>query len=999
MNKEFISKFEYNFGVYTGVRVPGYEKSKAYKLHEWDGYTLLYDKSKHRIPDGLFPQLQTFIESLQDRMPSLQYSVEDNRDTPFMDSSDLPKELYFTNEKGDKLTLLDYQDDSVRKAVDTDKGILELATNAGKCLTFNNLLLTNKGLMKIGDILAANGSLDKGLEEPNNTDIMLVNRYGELEKPAILTNNGLKHTYRITTNLGVEETSTDNHPILVMTPNGEKWKEAKDIVVGDWIVSRKGDNVYGKNTSISIDDSYLSGLLIADGYISSSKKVEFTNDQEELIDYVYKKFYPYNEKTSISTRKDNNGVYVTFAGKSAISSLHDNLDLPYEKSAGKTVPNKILQSPRDIQLAYLSGYIECEVSIDTDKLSLEISSASKEMLQQVQLMLLNIGVVSNLSKKEVNKYPGIWYGRLTTGAEDSYTLLNCLSFKTNQRIKQVQLFNRNYNSRPRNNKTTHVPYGKEIMDRYKKTYPIPEDGSMKKGMYTPKTISTSRFSKLYDKYPNGSSEMKELMEFITDKHIIFSQVVAIEDSGYEKTYDVHMPKTHSFIANGIINHNTGTSIALIEQLSKYMEKGETVAYFVPRIAIFDQAINSFIAHFGKDNVGYWGAGKKHLSKINVISMGTMVSALKNPLDDKHNYPNDNKFVGKNRTLEIFVDTVIPMFESHKNERLILKNVANNYPDGTKSQKEIKKWLLEAYETKTTDSKVRMFLNGKNAEFVKIVQSKMGDKYDKYIKALEFTKSVKVIVVDEAHHSGADGYFRTLLSFPNAQYKYAMTGSIDRHDKLLLQRMRGLYGGVINSVTNDELIERGVSAKPTITMINVKGHITLEPQDEKNFIKITELGIVKNDTRNTIITQIAKKMYHLDKPTLITVNRVEHGEILRDMLSDEDIPCIFLSGDDDSETRQLAIKGMTDGSVKVLIATSIFDEGVSVNNIRALIMAGSTKSLRLVLQRTGRSLRKKTTDNTALIFDFIDRNHPILRRHSEERLNIYKNEGYDIKYLN
>lgn len=576
MNKEFISKFEYNFGVYTGVRVPGYEKSKVYKLHEWDGYTLLYDKSKHRIPDGLFPQLQTFIESLQDRMPSLQYSVEDNRDTPFMDSSDLPKELYFTNEKGDKLTLLDYQDDSVRKAVDTDKGILELATNAGK---------------------------------------------------------------------------------------------------------------------------------------------------------------------------------------------------------------------------------------------------------------------------------------------------------------------------------------------------------------------------------------------------------------------------------------TGTSIALIEQLSKYMEKGETVAYFVPRIAIFDQAINSFIAHFGKDNVGYWGAGKKHLSKINVISMGTMVSALKNPLDDKHNYPNDNKFVGKNRTLEIFVDTVIPMFESHKNERLILKNVANNYPDETKSQKEIKKWLLEAYETKTTDSKVRMFLNGKNAEFVKIVQSKMGDKYDKYIKALEFTKSVKVIVVDEAHHSGADGYFRTLLSFPNAQYKYAMTGSIDRHDKLLLQRMRGLYGGVINAVTNDELIERGVSAKPTITMINVKGHITLEPQDEKNFIKITELGIVKNDTRNTIITQIAKKMYHLDKPTLITVNRVEHGEILRDMLSDEDIPCIFLSGDDDSETRQLAIKGMTDGSVKVLIATSIFDEGVSVNNIRALIMAGSTKSLRLVLQRTGRSLRKKTTDNTALIFDFIDRNHPILRRHSEERLNIYKNEGYDIKYLN
>lgn len=998
MNKEFVSKFEYNFGVYTGVRVPGYEKSKAYKLHEWDGYTLLYDKSKHRIPDGLFPQLQTFIESLQDRMPSLQYSVEDNRDTPFMDSSDLPKELYFINEKGEKLTLFDYQYDSVRNAVDTDKGILELSTNAGKCITFNNLLLTNKGLMKIGDILDVNGSLDKGLEEPNNTDIMLVNRYGELEKPTVLTNNGVRHVNKVITHRGTEEVITDNHPLLIMTPNGPTWREAENITVGDWVISRKGDNVYGEDTPLSMDDSYLSGLLIADGYISSSQKIDFTNDQEELLDFVHDTFDKLGH-TRIEERNDSNGIGVILSSKKATEELHRTLELPYEKSAGKSVPKNVLRASKEYQLAYLSGYLECEMSIDSNKLAVEVISASKKMLQEVQIMLLNTGIVSSLSKKTVKGYEGTWYGRLTLGAEDSYELLKLLNFKTKQRIEQVEKFNRIYNSRPRNNKTTHVPYGKEIMDRYKDTYPIPEDGHMKKSMHTPKTISTPRFSNLYRRYPNGSPEMKVIMDFITDEHILFSQVVSIEDAGYEKTYDVHMPKTHSFIANGIINHNTGTSIALIEQLSKYMEKGETVAYFVPRIAIFDQAINSFIAHFGKDNVGYWGAGKKHLSKINVISMGTMVSALKNPLDDKRNYPNDNKFVGKNRTLEIFVNTVIPMFESHKNERLILKNVANNYPDGTKSQKEIKKWLLEAYETKTTDSKVRMFLNGKNAEFVKIVQSKMGDKYDKYLKALEFTKSVKVIVVDEAHHSGADGYFKTLLSFPNAQYKYAMTGSIDRRDKLLLQRMRGLYGDVINAVTNDELIERGVSAKPTITMINVKGNLTLEPQDEKNFIKITELGIVKNDTRNTIITQIAKKMYHLDKPTLITVNRVEHGEILRDMLSDEGIPSVFLSGDDDSETRQQAIKGMTDGSVKVLIATSIFDEGVSVNNIRALIMAGSTKSLRLVLQRTGRSLRKKTTDNTALIFDFIDRNHPILRRHSEERLNIYKNEGYDIKYLN
>lgn len=576
LSEGFIEKFEYNLGVFTGVRVPGYEKSRAYQLKEWDGYTLIYDKTNHRLPDGLLPQLETFIKNLQISMPSLEYTIEDNRDEPFMESSDVPDKLYFINESGEKLELFDYQYDSVKSAVSTDKGILKLATNGGK---------------------------------------------------------------------------------------------------------------------------------------------------------------------------------------------------------------------------------------------------------------------------------------------------------------------------------------------------------------------------------------------------------------------------------------TGLSIALIDQLSGYLEKGETVAYFVPRIAIFDQAIKSFQAHFGKDRIGFWGDGKKNLSQINVISMGTMVSALKDPLKDKTNYPNDRKFTGKARTLQIFVEEVLPMFSSHMNERAILKNLCHTYPETSKSRKDIKGWLIDAEQKYLTSNKVRMFLNSKNAEFVRLVQSKMGDKYDKYTKAIDFTKTVKVVVVDEAHHSGADGYYNTLLSFPNAQYKYAMTGSIDSSDKLLLQRMKGLYGDIINEVSNNELIERGVSAKPTINMIKIKGSITLNKEDENNYLKITDEGIVNNKTRNMIIAKVAKKMYTQDKPTLITVNRVEHGNILRDMLDEMGVVSEFLSGEDDSEKRNSTIEKMSNGELKILIATSIFDEGVSINSIRALIMAGSTKSLRMVLQRTGRSLRKKKEDNTALIFDFIDNIHPILRKHSDDRLRIYKNEGYDINYLN
>ena len=63
------------------------------------------------------------------------------------------------------------------------------------------------------------------------------------------------------------------------------------------------------------------------------------------------------------------------------------------------------------------------------------------------------------------------------------------------------------------------------------------------------------------------------------------------------------------------------------------------------------------------------------------------------------------------------------------------------------------------------------------------------------------------------------------------------------------------------------------------------------------------------------------------------------------------------------------------------------------------MAGGFKSLRLVLQRIGRVLRRKEDDNTALVYDFIDRTNELLYKHSQDRVSIYEDEGFDVKYLN
>lgn len=438
---------------------------------------------------------------------------------------------------------------------------------------------------------------------------------------------------------------------------------------------------------------------------------------------------------------------------------------------------------------------------------------------------------------------------------------------------------------------------------------------------------------------------------------------------------------------------TGVSVALIKTLSKYLERGEKVIYFVPSKAIFEQAIKTMQENFGKNAVGYIGDGKKKISAINVVIMLSMVSALKDPTKSK-----DVKVTGKARTLQIFVDEVAPLFDN-SNQKSILSNLVKSYNPTTKSRTEILEWIRKADEECPTDNRVKLFINSKKAEYRKLMQGKVGTKYKKYEDTLKLVSETKIVLVDEGHHSKSDTTFDTLLRFYNAPYMYAMTGSIDTKDKLSSQRLKGLYHKVIYTVSNDELIERGISAKPTINLIKVKGNIGVTSEEDKNYMAVYEKGIVRFDVRNELIAGLTKKMVEKDKTSLLIVNRVEHGEILKEKFDSMGITSKFISGDTSTEDREVAKKEAKDGTLKVLIATSIFDEGVSINNIDVLFMVSSTKSLRLILQRVGRVLRKKSGDNQALVFDFVDMTHIFLKNHAKDRIKIYKDQNFDIKYLN
>lgn len=239
-----------------------------------------------------------------------------------------------------------------------------------------------------------------------------------------------------------------------------------------------------------------------------------------------------------------------------------------------------------------------------------------------------------------------------------------------------------------------------------------------------------------------------------------------------------------------------------------------------------------------------------------------------------------------------------------------------------------------------------------------------------------------IIVDECHRAAGEQY-QQLLKKHNFVYRLGFSATPFSKNKLKNAKVKQYLGKIEYTLPASHLIKKNKIAKPTIYFTKIKKPYNLI---YKKWRKAEELGIIENDYRNNIIKNICENK---TGQTLILVKRIKHGEILNNMISNS----IFLYGNINTEKRMKITAKFESGEKFILIASSIFDEGISINNINNLIIAGGGKSNIKTIQRIGRGLRINKNKNTVKVFDFLDIANKYLERHSKERYETYIQEGF------
>lgn len=429
-----------------------------------------------------------------------------------------------------------------------DKGSVILSPyQHGKCPTGNTYIYLANGKRQLVENLVG-----------KNFDILSWDEITQEYKiaKAHCTINGYKEVITFTFQNGASLSVTEEHPIW--TPAG--WVLAKNLKDNDFVASARYIPELGTKALLD-GEAALLGYFVGDGCctgVGINIHADITNADAAVLN---------NIKVSCDKLDFDCNIIPTksLASRAAISDgvrpwLREH-DLAYHSSHTKRVPDAIFTAPNYQIAEFIAAYFECDGTVNPLRSgSLEFYSVNKELLEDVQSLLLRFGIVSILkSKKGKYKDDVHWSFRLIiTGKEMILKFRNHINLVGD---KKVALDNFNLES-----KTNKLKNGKKAHRGSTNIDIIPK-------YYRSILLKSSRWHRnhtginLDQRCKFGTSreivklaceaENNHLLAKLIDPKIFWNKIIKVEKSEIaQQTYAIEVDDYHTFLANDIITHNT-----------------------------------------------------------------------------------------------------------------------------------------------------------------------------------------------------------------------------------------------------------------------------------------------------------------------------------------------------------------------------------------------------------------------------------------------------------
>jgi phosphate starvation-inducible protein PhoH/intein/homing endonuclease len=436
----------------------------------------------------------------------------------------------------------------------------------GKCLARDSLVLTGRGLVPIGELASGTRA-----EEAVPIGLTVHGLEGR-EQATRFYDGGESETLKITTRLGYAIETTPEHPLLVLEPGGGlAWRRAETLACGDVVALQRGQRMFGDRLGLgftaklndgskpvsveALDDSlaYISGVLVGDGCLTWRGRVILSSSDAEVVRAFETLASGLGLRVSRGTRP-----YDYCIASKTLYVLFERLGMSTGLAASKQIPRAILAAPERLVAAFLSGLFDADGTVDRRDGTISYSTVSATLAAQVHTVLLNFGIVASRGIKR-GRYKGQphFSERLTiTGAEaERFDTLIGFRIERKRALRQPRRINTNVDVVPFLGGTIRAAMRTAtISHREHKLF-----SDYRHERRRPSYDKLGRLVALM--YERGAhlSTLEPLQELV-DRNLLFLPVEKITP-GRAHVYDLTVPGTHSFVANGFVNHNTYLAVA------------------------------------------------------------------------------------------------------------------------------------------------------------------------------------------------------------------------------------------------------------------------------------------------------------------------------------------------------------------------------------------------------------------------------------------------------
>jgi superfamily II DNA or RNA helicase len=483
-------------------------------------------------------------------------------------------------------------------------------------------------------------------------------------------------------------------------------------------------------------------------------------------------------------------------------------------------------------------------------------------------------------------------------------------------------------------------------------------------------------------------------------------------------YQINAVERAMSVTRGILALATGagktmTACELISRMSV-----SPVLFIVPSRSLLKQTQKEFVKYLKVEeksaHVGMLGDGVFDINPngVNVITYQTALAAFNEKFSESKNKIEVDELVGEGtkKTLEqlkaefSFAEKAYNKAKAHASQHLSESSLHME-----ETEKQIS--LANDKEKKVLEKALSLLQKDFDKTFSNLIKNeitaykKAKASLDTRLQSIENKRKIRelfsnaqAVIVDEAHLAAI--VIEALANHADrAYYRFGLSATPWREDNQEI-RLEGCMGKKLVEVSPTFLIDRGFLVPPRIFMIP----ISYSEQEVVNYADSYTKHITKCWERNYRIKQFAEAFQEEGKPVMIIVDRIEHGNILEDMIKGS----VFVPGsdkgeDDPDDEEQDYRKRMLDACERneiILIGTQWLNTGIDAPAISVLVMAGSTQASATVLQTVGRVIRshKESGKTEAVVIDFMDSDKH-MRKHSLARKRVYESEsGFDLRVI-